>query len=264
MVGKLQGKKALVTGAGTGIGREVALEFSRQGAAVMLHYAGSREGAETAAAECIAGGGRAFVCQADLGRPEECFRLVDCAADALGGLDILVNNAGVTETRSFLDVTPEDFDRLYHINIRGQFFCAQRGARHMLARGGGVVINVTSVHALAALPRHSVYAGTKGAICAWTRELAIELAPAIRVNALAPGWVEVPRHQADPHFDPHRAGLAVPMQRLGQPLDVAKACVYLASDDSAWMTGHVLVLDGGTTAWMSLRAGGRAEQRDER
>ncbi|MCZ7545698.1 MAG: SDR family NAD(P)-dependent oxidoreductase [Anaerolineae bacterium] len=174
---KLHGKRALVTGSGTGIGREVALELARQGADVVLHYASSKGGAESAEEEIRALGRKVAVLQADLGDVDACFDLVDRAAGFLGGLNVLVNNAGLTETATFLDVTPALFDRLYHINIRGQFFCAQRAARYMLEAQGGAIINMTSVHGLLSLPGYSVYAGTKGAIIAWTRELAIELAP---------------------------------------------------------------------------------------
>lgn len=251
---KLEGKLTLVTGAGTGIGREVALEFARQGAAVVLHCASSRSGADSAMAEIHAAGGRAHVIQADLGDVSECWRLVDEAADWLGGLDVLVNNAGVTKRWDFLDVTPEQFDTLYHINIRGQFFCAQRACKHMLSRGGGAIINMTSVHGLASMHGHSVYAGTKGAIVAWTREVALELAPMnIRVNAIAPGWIDVPRNHIEfPDMDFTAAGRTIPRQRLGQPLDIAKACVYLASDDADFVIGSVLVVDGGTMARLCI------------
>jgi NAD(P)-dependent dehydrogenase (short-subunit alcohol dehydrogenase family) len=118
----------------------------------------------------------------------------------------------------------------------------------------GSIINMTSVHGLAGIPGHSIYAGTKGAIRAWTRELAIELAPlGIRVNAIAPGWIAVESHfKQIPNFDPETAGKLIPYRRLGVPLDVAKACAYLASDESEFMVGHVLVIDGGTTAKMAL------------
>jgi glucose 1-dehydrogenase len=251
---RLSGKKALITGSGTGIGRAVALEFARQGADVALHYASSRDGAEQAAAECRAAGSRAVVHQADLSQPENCVALVDWAVRSMGGLDILVNNAGITEKHAFLEVTPPQFDRLFQVNVRGQFFCAQQAVRHMLPQGHWALINVTSIHAFAGMPEHAIYAGTKGAICAWTRELAIELAPVIRVNAVAPGWIDVPRQYQTPGYDPALARAQVPGGRAGTPVDVAKACVYLASNDAAYMTGHVLVLDGGTTAWMSLAA----------
>jgi NAD(P)-dependent dehydrogenase (short-subunit alcohol dehydrogenase family) len=154
----------------------------------------------------------------------------------------------------FLDVTPEQYDLLYDVNIRGQFFCAQRATRYMLDQGGGSIINMASVHGFAGIPGHSVYAGTKGAICAWTRELAIELAPRnIRVNAVAPGWIEVEgHHEKYADYDTAAGGRQIPRRRVGQPIDIAKACVYLASSDSDFVIGHVLVVDGGTTALMSL------------
>lgn len=253
---KLRGKRALITGSGTGIGREIALEFHRQGADVILHYAGSRSGAESAVAQITAAGGKATCYQADLSQVEECARLVDSAADFMGGLDVLVNNAGITEVWDFLDVTPQQFDLLYHVNIRGEFFCAQRAVTHMLKQGTGAIVNLTSVHGYAGMPGHSVYAGTKGAIIAWTRELGIELADRnIRVNAVAPGWIEVESHYVKyADYDTSSARTRVPRGRVGQPLDVAKACVYLASDDADYVVGTTLLVDGGTIGLMSLAA----------
>ena len=250
----IQGKLALVTGAGTGIGREVALEFARQGASVVLHYANSSTGAASAVAEITAAGGKALAIQADLGQVEECLRLVDSAAAFLGGLDILINNAGITETWDFETVTPAQFDQLYHVNIRGQFFCAQRAVKHMLQRGKGAIVNMTSVHGFAGMPGHSVYAGTKGAIIAWTREIGIELAPKqIRVNAVAPGWVEVPSHYVKyADYDVNEGAKVIPIGRVGAPLDIAKVCAFLASDDAAFVVGATLLVDGGTVALMSL------------
>lgn len=250
----IQGKLALVTGAGTGIGREVALEFARQGASVVLHYANSSTGAASAVAEITAAGGKALAIQADLGQVAECFRLVDSAAAFLGGLDILINNAGITETWDFETVTPAQFDQLYNVNIRGQFFCAQQAVKHMLQRGKGAIVNMTSVHGFAGMPGHSVYAGTKGAIIAWTREIGIELAPKqIRVNAVAPGWVEVPSHYVKyADYDVNEGAKVIPIGRVGAPLDIAKVCAFLASDDAAFVVGATLLVDGGTVALMSL------------
>ena len=252
--GKLAGKRALVTGAGTGIGREVALEFARQGADVVLHYAASRKGADSAVVEIGNTGRRTCAIQADLGKVDECFRLVDTASEFLGGLDILVNNAGITEVWDFIEVTPQQFDLLYSVNIRGEFFCAQRAVSHMLKTGGGSIVNLTSVHGFAGMPGHSVYAGTKGAIMAWTREVGIELAAKnIRVNAVAPGWIEVESHHTKyENYDVNAGGRQIPRGRVGQPIDVAKACVYLASDDADFIVGHVMLVDGGTIALMSL------------
>ncbi|MHB1293721.1 MAG: SDR family NAD(P)-dependent oxidoreductase [Anaerolineae bacterium] len=252
---RLQDKCALVTGAGTGIGREVALELARQGADVVLSYHSSGEGAFSAVEEIQQMGHRAVAYQADLGQVEACFGLVDQAVAFLGRIDVLVNNSGITAVQDFFEVTPDDFNRLYNVNIRGQFFCAQRVACDMRARGvGGVIINMLSIHAMAGLAKHPVYDGTKGAIEAWTRELALELAPLhIRVVGVAPGAIEVPRHRRElPDYDPEGMGKLIPWGRIGQPPDVAKVCAFLASDDADFMVGSIVVVDGGTTAKMAL------------
>lgn len=254
---KLQGKRALVTGSGTGLGREIALEFGRQGADVVLHYSKSAKGAETAVGEIRSMGGCATAFRADLSQVESCFALVDNAVEFLGGIDILMNNAGITATQNFLDVKPEDFDLLYSVNVRGQFFCAQRAAKYMVQQERrGTIINMTSIHGCSGFTLHSVYDGTKGAIWSWTRELAVELAPlGIRVNGIAPGWIVVESHYKQiQNFDPDTVAkqMNVPRQRLGMPVEVAKACVYLASEDSDYIVGHVMIIDGGASAKTSL------------
>lgn len=255
---KLAGKRALVTGSGTGIGREIALEFARQGADVVLHYAHSEGGAASAAQEIRAAGRRATVVRAGFDDLDDVANLARAAIEFLGGVDCLVNNAGITLNKPFLEVTCEQFDLLYDVNIRAQFFLTQQIVRDMLSRGGGAICNITSVHGLQGAPEHSVYAGTKGAIVAYTRGLAVELAHrGIRVNAIAPGWVTVENyHRAIPGFQEEAARQAahhaVPVGRAGTPLDVARLAVFLCSDDAEFIIGQTLVVDGGTTALMSL------------
>jgi NAD(P)-dependent dehydrogenase (short-subunit alcohol dehydrogenase family) len=256
--GRLAGKRALVTGSGTGIGREIALEFAREGADVVLHFAHSGEGAASAVAEIRALGRRAEVFQADFDCLDQVQGLAERAIDFLQGIDCLVNNAGITLNRPFLQVTPEQYDRLYHVNVRAQYFLLQRVAQQMLQHGGGAVCNLTSIHGLQGAPEHSVYAGTKGAIIAYTRTLAVELAhKGIRLNAIAPGWVTVENYyRAIPGFNEQSASEAardaVPVARAGKPLDIARLAVFLCSDDAEFIIGQTIVADGGTTALMSL------------
>lgn len=262
----LEGKRVLVTGAGTGIGQGIALAAAQAGADVALHYASSAAGAVEAVSQIAALGGRAIAIQGDLTSVAECRRVVDEAAAFLGGLDGIVNNAGMTLTADFLGVSEEQFDRIYGLNIRGQFFCVQQAVRHMIQRGeelrsapgkiwaGGSVVNISSVHGLVGCPGHAVYAGTKGAINAFSRELAVELLPAhIRVNVIAPGTIEVPSYwKVQPDYTREFGNWMVPWGRVGLPADVAHLAVYLLSDASEFMTGQVLYLDGGLTAKMAL------------
>lgn len=262
---KLAGKKALITGAGTGIGREIALEFARQGADVVLHYAHSDAGVRTAVNEIIGMGRKATAFQADFQVLGEVQAMADQALGFLGRIHCLVNNAGITFNKSFFKVTPEQFDAVFHVNIRAQFFLTQRIAQHMVEHGGGSVCNLTSIHGVSGARDHSVYAGTKGAIIAYTRSLAVELAhQGVRVNAIAPGWVNVENYcKAIPGFNLESAAeaahKAVPVARAGTPLDIAKLAVFLCSEDAAFIVGQTIIADGGTTSLMSLMTDFRTE-----
>jgi NAD(P)-dependent dehydrogenase (short-subunit alcohol dehydrogenase family) len=257
---RMAGKKVLVTGAGTGIGKGVALEFCRQGADVVIHYSQSREGAMEAVAEAQReGAGKVTAIQADFRQADAPGQLAREAIEFLGGIDVLVNNAGITMNRQFECVSIEQFDTVYHVNIRAMFFVTQGVVPAMARQGHGVVINTSSVHAFEGYQEHTVYAGTKGAINAFTRVLAVELAPkGIRVNAVAPGAVEVEaHHKVFPDFDPKAFGRQIPCGFVGQPADIAKVAVFLASDDARYIVGQTIVVDGGTTSWMPFGEGFR-------
>jgi glucose 1-dehydrogenase len=262
---RLQGKKALVTGSDTGIGHEIGLEFARQGADVVFHYVQSDEEAKAAVAEVISLGRKSAAFQADFDVLDQVKQLADQAGEFLGGINCLVNNAGVTMNRPFLKVTPEQFDKLFHINFRGQFFLTQRIVEDMLKRGSGVICNMSSVHGLQGVPEHTVYAATKGAIIAYTRSLAVELAyKGIRVNAIAPGWITVDNYfKCIPGFTKEIAAescyKAIPAARCGETSDIAKLAAFLCSDDASFIVGQTIVADGGTTAMMSLVSDFRKE-----
>lgn len=253
----MKGKKVLVTGSGTGIGREIALEFARRGADVVLHYAHSADGALSAVEEIRSAGGKAMAIKADLNDVNQAIMLATQAVEFLDGMDVLVNNAGITMTLEFEKVTPEQFEMMYNVNVRAQFFITQTILPAMIKQGGGAIINLSSVHGISACKGHSVYAGTKGAIIAYTRELAVELAPlGIRVNVIAPGAVPVENHQkAAGDMDLSGLGDLIPCGFAGTPLDIAKVAVFLASNDARYIIGQTIVVDGGTTSWMSFSEG---------
>jgi glucose 1-dehydrogenase len=256
----MKGKRVMVTGSAIGIGRGIAREFARAGADVVLHFAHSADQAKVALAEVRALGVRAEAFGADFTDVEAVRGFGRKAMEFLGGLDALVNNAGITMNLPFEQVTPEQFDVLYSVNIRAQFFLTQTVLPALLRAAHPAIVNITSIHAYEGYTEHSVYAGTKGAIVAYTRELAVELAPrGIRVNAIAPGAVPVENHyKVIKDFDAEATGRSIPIGRAGTPEDIGKLAVFLASEDARYIVGQTIIADGGTTSWMPFGEGYRA------
>ncbi|MBA3777903.1 MAG: glucose 1-dehydrogenase [Chloroflexi bacterium] len=252
--GTLSGRRALVTGAGVGIGLATARALGEAGASVVLHYNSHGEEARAAVAELRTAGRGADAIQADLSSARAVEGLVDRALEALGGLDILVNNAGVTVSQMVERTPVETFDWLYALNVRAMFVTIQRALPALRASGHAAVVNMSSTHGVAGFPGHAAYAATKGAIIALSRELAVELADrSVRVNVIAPGIIEVPRYFDIPGYNRELGDKMVPIGRVGLPEDVAAAVVFLASDAASFITGQTLLVDGGASAQMALR-----------
>jgi len=250
---KLKDKVAVVTGGSKGIGAEIARHLAREGAAVVVNYSSSRGDAERVVADITRAGGRAVAVQANVAAKADIVRMFAETKKAFGRLDILVNNAGVYQFGPLEAVTEELFHKIFNLNVLGLLLTTQEAVKHFGAasdgRGGGSIINISSVASTFAPPNSTVYASSKGAVDTITRSLAKELAPRhIRVNAISPGMVETE--------GVHAGGLATgdfrnqveaitPLGRIGQPNDIAPAAVFLASEDSAWMTGEFIYITGG-------------------
>ena len=247
MASDIAGKSVVVTGAGTGIGRGVAIKFAEYGANVALHYSHSDTGARSAVEEIEAIGRKAIALQADFNEVDEVYKLAQEAEKFLGQIDILINNSGITTNIPFTEVTPNQFDTLFNVNMKAMYFMTQAVVKGMIKRGKGAVINLTSVHANGAMSEHSLYAGTKGAIQSYTRTTAVELAPlGIRMNAIAPGWIVVENHyKAIGDIDLNAAAQAIPAGFVGTPEDVGELAIFLASDASRYVVGQTYTIDGG-------------------
>lgn len=241
----LAGRTALVTGASRGIGRDIALELARAGANVAVNYHLEPERAAATAAEIAALGVRAVTVPGDVGNAADVHRMVDEVATRLDGLDILVNNAGVQTWTPFLDVTEDEWDLVIRTNLKGCFLCTQAAARHMRTAGGAIV-NIGSGCNKVPFPGLAAYTASKGGIEMLTKVAAVELAAhRIRVNCVAPGAIEVERTRLEVDDYAGTWGAITPLGRVGTPEDVARAVRFLVSDDSVFVTGQTLWVDGG-------------------
>jgi len=246
--GKLAEQVAIVTGASKGIGAEIARQLAAEGASVVVNYASSKDGADRVVDEIAKCGGKAIAVQADVAKKNDIERLFAETKNAFGRLDILVNNAGVYQFTPIEAVTEEEFHREYNTNVLGLLLATQEALKHFGAEGGSV-INVSSIATSVTPPNSSIYTGTKGAVDAITRVLAKELGPKkVRVNAIRPGGVVTEGFHAMgmPGSDFEKQMIAqTPLGRIGQPHDIAPAAVFLASRDSAWITGETIMVGGG-------------------
>ena len=245
---KLAGKVAVVTGASKGIGAAIAKQLAAEGAAVVINYASSKTGADTVVREITSDGGKAVAAQGDMSKKADIERVFAEAKRAFDSIDILVNNAGIYEFAPIENVTEDHFHKQFNLNVLGPLLATQAAVK-LFGPSGGSIVNISSVVSTMSVPNAAVYSATKGAVDALTRSLAKELGPRkIRVNAINPGMVETE--------GVHTAGIAgsemqknveaqTPLGRIGQPRDIAGAAVFLASSDSAWITGETFVISGG-------------------
>ncbi len=263
----LKGQKALVTGANSGIGEAVAVALGAAGAAVVVNYVTGPEVAQQVADKIKAAGGEAMALKADVSREDEVHAMFQRMLKAWGTIDILVNNAGIQRDAPFTEMTLEQWNQVLAINLTGMFLCSREAAREMIRRGvqpkvsqaAGKIICMSSVHQTIPWAGHINYASAKGGVMLFMKTLAQELAPSrIRVNAIAPGAIETPINRPAWSTPEALAKLLrlIPYGRVGMPEDIGKAAVWLASDESDYVVGATLYVDGGMTLYPEFAHGG--------
>lgn len=248
---RLKDKIAIVTGAGSGNGRGIALRFAEEGCAVVCVDV-NEDSARDTVAQVEALGRRALVARADVSKAADVRDMVAQAVASFGRIDILVNNAGVETLTHLFDISEAEWDRIIDINLKGSFLCAQAVGREMARAGGpGRIINVGSINSQVALPHQSHYCASKGGVRMLTKAMALDLADyGITVNAIGPGVIDTAMTQASLSDPERRASLLrrIPLQRVGRPEDVAACAVFLASDEASYVTGTMMFVDGGWLA----------------
>ncbi len=245
---RLQGKVAIVTGAGRGIGRAIAIGYAREGALVVVNYSRSAEAADEAVRTIRSAGGKAVAVRADVSQFADQDELIAATLNEFGALDILVNNAGIEYNEPVLEASEETWEKTIGVNLKGAYFLSSKAATVMRRAGGGKIVNISSIHDVQPLRDRAIYSITKGGMLMMVKSLALELAEYnIQVNAISPGAILTDlnrKHLTDP---PRRARLLdrIPAKRIGEPEDLIGAAVFLASPDSDYATGTTIYVDGG-------------------
>ncbi|ODV55179.1 3-oxoacyl-[acyl-carrier-protein] reductase [Lysinibacillus fusiformis] len=243
---KLDGKVVVVTGASRGIGRAIALKLADEGAKVVVNYSGSQAKAEEVVAMIQESGGEAIAVQASVSQTEEVTALMDTAVKTFGSLDILVNNAGITRDNLLMRMKEDEWDDVLDTNLKGVFLCTKAVTRQMMKQRAGRIINISSIVGVAGNAGQANYVAAKAGVIGLTKTTAKELASRnILVNAIAPGFIETEMTDQLPEDIKQGMLTQIPLAKLGQPEDIAKAVVFLASDDANYMTGQTLHIDGG-------------------
>lgn len=243
---KLEGKTALVTGASRGIGRAVALELAREGARVIVNYSGSEEKAKQVVEDIKAIGREAIAVKCNVADSEEVADMFKQALEAFGKVDILVNNAGITRDNLLMRMKEEEWDAVINTNLKGVFLCTKTATRPMMKQRSGRIINIASVVGVSGSPGQANYVAAKAGVIGLTKTTAKELAPrGITVNALAPGFITTDMTDALPEENKEALLSQIPLGRLGDPEDIAKAAAFLASDDAGYITGQTIHVNGG-------------------
>jgi 3-oxoacyl-[acyl-carrier protein] reductase len=243
---KLEGKIALVTGASRGIGREIALGLAKQGADVVVNYSGSEERANQVVAEIKELGRNAIAVQCDVSNGESVANMVKATIDTYGKLDILVNNAGITKDNLLMRMKEEEWDDVININLKGVFLCTKAVTRQMMKQRSGRIINISSIVGVSGNPGQANYVAAKSGVIGLTKTTAKELSSrGITVNAIAPGFITTDMTDKLTEDVKDQMLKQIPLARFGEPSDIANVVVFLASEDSRYMTGQTLHVDGG-------------------